>query len=61
MLIRTAIVVILLFLLGACGQKGDLYLRDDTQAPSSGQESADPDPDPEQGQEQVDEEQEDEE
>lgn len=38
---RSAAIVVLLFvLLGACGQKGDLYLRDDAEAPSSGQELA---------------------
>ncbi|TDJ31294.1 MAG: hypothetical protein E2O56_07380 [Gammaproteobacteria bacterium] len=52
---RLAAIPFLLLLLGACGQKGDLYLRDDAAAPSSGQETV------AQDQEQGEEQQEDEE
>lgn len=49
---RLAAIPFLLLLLGACGQKGDLYLRDDAAAPSSGQETVAQDQDQEQGEEQ---------
>lgn len=38
---RFAMVVLLLVLLGACGQKGDLYLRDEPAEATAAQQEAD--------------------